>query len=80
MFLVSTTGLESVGGLDGLLAIPGLAQTPAGEAARVIAHPDQYLFGGGPRAGMLLAELVGELHPGTGSELAADQPTSTSGD
>ena len=79
VFLVSTTGLESVGGLDGLLAIPGLAQTPAGEASRVIAHPDQYLFGGGPRAGMLLAELVGELHPGTGSE-PPDQPTPTSGD
>jgi iron complex transport system substrate-binding protein len=46
VFLVSTTGLESVGGLDGLLAIPGIAQTPAGEAARVITHPDQYLFGG----------------------------------
>ena len=63
VFLVSTTGLESVGGLDGLLAIPGIAQTPAGEATRVITHPDQYLFLGGPRAGMLLAELVGELHP-----------------
>jgi iron complex transport system substrate-binding protein len=81
VFLVSTTGLESVGGLDGLLAIPGIAQTPAGEAARVIAHPDQYLFGGGPRAGMLLAELVGELHPGTGSNTRTrDQPTTTSGD
>ena len=81
VFLVSTTGLESVGGLDGLLAIPGIAQTPAGEAARVITHPDQYLFGGGPRAGMLLAELVGELHPGTGSEARPQDPTtSTSGD
>lgn len=80
VFLVSTTGLESVGGLEGLLGIPGLAQTPAGEAGRVIAHPDQYLFGGGPRAGMLLAELVGELHPGTGSEpTSPDQPTPTSG-
>ena len=79
VFLVSTTGLESVGGLDGLLAIPGIAQTPAGAAARVIAHPDQYLFGGGPRAGMLLAELVGELHPGTGSE-PPSQSTPTSGE
>jgi iron complex transport system substrate-binding protein len=81
VFLVSTTGLESVGGLDGLLAIPGIAQTPAGEAARVITHPDQYLFGGGPRAGMLLAELVGELHPGTGSDARPHDPTtSTPGD
>jgi iron complex transport system substrate-binding protein len=50
VLLVSTTGLESVGGLDGLLAIPGIAQTPAGEAARVITHPDQYLFGAGSEA------------------------------
>jgi heme transport system substrate-binding protein len=81
VFLVSTTGLESVGGLDGLLAIPGIVHTPAGEAARVITHPDQYLFGGGPRAGMLLAELVGELHPGTGSQpRPQDPPTTTPGD
>ena len=79
VFLVSTTGLEAVGGLDGLLAIPGIAQTPAGEAARVIAHPDQYLFGGGPRAGMLLAELVGELHPGTGADTRT-RSTTTSGE
>jgi iron complex transport system substrate-binding protein len=45
VILVSTTGLESVGGLDGLLAIPGIARTPAGQAVRVITHPDQYLFG-----------------------------------
>jgi iron complex transport system substrate-binding protein len=81
VFLVSTAGLESVGDLDGFLAIPGIAQTPAGEAARVIAHDDQYLFGGGPRAGMLLAELVGALHPGTGSTPPASVPTTpTTGD
>ena len=38
--LVTTTGLESVGGLDGLLAIGGLARTPAGEHRKVLAYEE----------------------------------------
>ena len=30
VLILSTTGLASVGGIDGLLQIPGIAQTPAG--------------------------------------------------
>jgi ABC-type hemin transport system substrate-binding protein len=30
-----------VGGIDGLLAIPGIAQTPAGQARRVFASEDR---------------------------------------
>ena len=33
VILMTTTGLESVGGIDGLLEIPGIAQTPAGRTA-----------------------------------------------
>lgn len=61
VFLVTTTGLESVGGVDGLLAIPGIAQTPAGSEGHVLAYEDQYLLGGGPRTGQLATELARDL-------------------
>jgi iron complex transport system substrate-binding protein len=68
VLLVTTTGLESVGGVDELLAIPGIDQTPAAEHRRVVAFEDQYLYGLGPRTGELVDELVTAFHP--------DAPTS----
>lgn len=65
VLLVTTSGLDSVGGIDGLLAIPGIARTPAGRDRRVLAYEDQYLLGGGPRVGALMLELVRDLHPTT---------------
>jgi iron complex transport system substrate-binding protein len=61
VLLVTTTGLASVGGIDGLLSIPGIAETPAGRCRCVLAYEDQYLLGGGPRTGQLLSELVADL-------------------
>ncbi len=61
--LVTTRGLESSGGIDGLLKQPGLALTPAGKAGRVIAMDDLYLLGFGPRLGQAAGELCGQLHP-----------------
>ena len=63
VYLVLTAGLTSVGGVDGLVDIPGVAQTPAGVNKRVIDMDDQYLLGLGPRAGQALMELVKKLHP-----------------
>jgi iron complex transport system substrate-binding protein len=64
VLLVLTAGLQSVGGVEGLLQIPGVAQTPAGQNKRVINMDDQYLLGMGPRTGQALMELVKFLHPG----------------
>jgi len=62
-FLVLTASLESIGGVDGLLQIPGLAQTPAGKNRRVLEFEDQYLLGLGPRTGQALTDLVKAIHP-----------------
>lgn len=62
IILVTTTGLESVGGIDGLLTIPGIDQTPAAANRRVLAYEDQYLYGFGPRIGQLVSELVDAFH------------------
>jgi iron complex transport system substrate-binding protein len=63
VLLVTTTGLESVGGIDGLLATPGIDQTPAAAGRRVVVFEDQYLYGLGPRTGELVGELVAAFHP-----------------
>ena len=60
---MTTTGLESVGGVDGLVALPGLDRTPAARDRRVVAFEDQYLYGLGPRTGQLVGELVEQFHP-----------------
>ena len=44
VLLVMTKGLASVGGLEGLLKLPGVAQTPAAKARRVIAVDDGLLL------------------------------------
>jgi iron complex transport system substrate-binding protein len=63
IILVMDAGLDSVGGIEGLLGIPGIAETPAGRDRRVVHFDDQYLLGLGPRTGKLLEELVRAVHP-----------------
>lgn len=61
VILVMTKGLASVGGLDGLVALPGVAQTPAGKSGRVIAVDDTLLLSFGPRTGRLIESLHAAL-------------------
>ncbi len=61
--VVFDTGLQTVGGVDGLLQIPGVSETPAGKNRNVIAFDGLYFAGGGPRTGEALHELVLALHP-----------------
>ena len=63
VIVVPTAGLASVGGIDGLLRIPGVAQTPAGRNRRMLAYDDALLLGLGPRTGSALRRLVRGLHP-----------------
>ena len=59
--LVMTKGLESVGGIEGLIALPGVAQTTAGRERRVIAVDDTLLLSFGPRTGELVTRLSAAL-------------------
>lgn len=61
VLLLFDGGLESVGGLEGLLRVPGIAQTPAGEAGRVLTVPDTDLLSFGPRTPAALAALAEAL-------------------
>ncbi|MDT0322065.1 heme/hemin ABC transporter substrate-binding protein [Streptomyces millisiae] len=66
VILVMTKGLESVGGVDGLLELPGVAQTPAGMDRRVASVEDGMLLNYGPRTDQVLASLTTQIHE-TGS-------------
>lgn len=61
VLLTTTRILESVGGIDGLLAAPGVALTPAGRARRVVALDDLLLLGFGPRTGEAAVALAEAL-------------------
>ncbi|RSS53089.1 hemin ABC transporter substrate-binding protein [Streptomyces sp. WAC01280] len=60
--LVMSKGLDSVGGIDGLVQVPGVAQTPAGAAKRVVSVDDGVLLNYGPRTDQVLKSLVGQLY------------------
>lgn len=72
VIVIPSAGLGSVGGLEGLLELPGFAEMPAGENRRVLAYDDQYLLGNGPRTPALLAEFVADLHRDDGTGGVAD--------
>ena len=57
VYVLFTTSLKSVGGVDGLLKLPGLAHTPAGQNKRVVTLDGQYLSGFGPRCGRAALDL-----------------------
>ena len=61
VLLLMERGLDSVGGIEGLLNIPGIAETRAGRDRRFIIMDDLYLLSFGPRAPDALAELAAEL-------------------
>ena len=54
---------ESIGGLEGALKIPGVAQTIAGKKKQIIGIESLRLTNFGPRFGQTVKELVVLLHP-----------------
>ncbi len=60
--LLMTKGFESVGGMDGLVKIPGIAETPAGMDRQVVTVDDGVLLNYGPRTDRVLTEIVEQLY------------------
>lgn len=61
VLLFFTSGLESLGGMDGLLKIPGIAQTNAGKNRKVIEMDGHLLSGFSPRLGLAAQELAAKI-------------------
>jgi iron complex transport system substrate-binding protein len=58
VILVMSKGLESVGGVQGLLKLPGVAQTKAGKSSAIIDVDDSLLLSFGPRTPALVEALA----------------------
>lgn len=58
VIVIPERGLQSLGGADGLFALPGLGATPAAAGRRVAALDDLLLLGFGPRLGSALRTLA----------------------
>ncbi len=63
VILLPLRGLESIGGVEGALTLPGIGQTPAGKNRRIVALDDLLLLGFGVRTGEAVGELATLLNP-----------------
>lgn len=62
IILLFDSGLKSLGGIDGLLKVPGVAQTAAGRNKKVIAMDGELLSGFGLRLPQAIRELQEKIH------------------
>jgi iron complex transport system substrate-binding protein len=63
VIVLPESGIEALGGIEALLEIPGIAETPAGRNRAFLAYDEAYFFNLGPRVGMALSEFVDDLYP-----------------
>ncbi|MBT8193172.1 MAG: ABC transporter substrate-binding protein [Acidimicrobiia bacterium] len=61
VIIITSEGLQALGGEDGLLAIPGFAETPAGRDGRILDYPEGDFLTFGPRTAESLALLIADL-------------------
>lgn len=74
VLLVTELTLDKLGGVEGLLARPDVAQTPAGKARRVVAMESLLLLGFGPRTPQAIRDLALALHPQAALPALATSP------
>lgn len=61
VILLFTSGLASLGGIEGLLEVQGVKETNAGKNSKVVEMDGQLLTGFGPRLGKAIAELAEQI-------------------
>ncbi|MBQ0825268.1 heme/hemin ABC transporter substrate-binding protein [Streptomyces tagetis] len=62
VILMMSEGLRSVGGVDGALQLPGVAQTPAGKHRRIVDMSDYQVLSFGPLTPRVLDALARSLY------------------
>jgi iron complex transport system substrate-binding protein len=63
VIMLPKSGVDSIGGMDAVMQIPGVAETPAAANGKILVFDDLLLLGMTPRTGDFLQELVTILHP-----------------
>lgn len=61
VIVTTQEGIDAFGGVDRFIAMPGIAETPAGQAGRVIAYPEGDFLTFGPRIGESLQRFAADL-------------------
>jgi iron complex transport system substrate-binding protein len=61
VIVITEEGLAALGGEEGLLAIPGFAETPAGQANRILAYSEGDFLTFGPRIAETLGRFIDDL-------------------
>lgn len=67
VLIITSEGLDALGGVDGLLAMPGFAETPAGQARSILDYPEGDILTFGPRIADSLRLLIEDLRRLLGS-------------
>lgn len=67
VLILPASGVGALGGIDAVLALPGVAETPAGRNGRLLVYDDALFLNLGPRTGEALAQLVADLYPDLGT-------------
>ncbi|WP_419232078.1 heme/hemin ABC transporter substrate-binding protein [Gordonia sp. CPCC 205515] len=62
VILVMTQGAESVGGIDGVIGLPGIADTNAGRARRIVEMDQTEILAFGPDIGQVLGSLAQAIY------------------
>jgi iron complex transport system substrate-binding protein len=62
VILMMTQGLKSVGGVDGALKLPGIAQTPAGQHRRIVDMSDSQVLSFGPLTAQVLDGMARAIY------------------
>lgn len=62
ILLLTDRVINSLGGIEGVMNIPGVSLTPAGKNKRIIVMDTLFLLGFGPRTGQAALELATKLH------------------
>jgi iron complex transport system substrate-binding protein len=62
VILMLTSSLQSLGGVDALLQVPGIRETPAGRDRRILTVEDGLLYSFGPRSADALSDLIDGIH------------------
>jgi iron complex transport system substrate-binding protein len=61
VIIITSEGLQALGGIDGLLSMPGFAETPAGRDRRILDYPEGDILTFGPRIADTIRQMVDEL-------------------
>ncbi|HSF84627.1 MAG TPA: ABC transporter substrate-binding protein [Acidimicrobiia bacterium] len=61
IIITTSEGLAALGGVDGFLATPGVAETPAGRDRRILDYPEGDFLTFGPRVAASIALLASDM-------------------